>query len=170
LHVQILTKIFRIWIRFEPQVNFCFKKISVEANITLGWSVQKTKSKKLRPGTNINNHLPSPNIDGDQMQNRPIRGADRQRRISDRNGHDHTQEKIQSGSINQVYGRRGQKFSRRHNTESDSSSVKSNEPEQTPPEIGSESFGPSLGNAPFPRQINPPVQSNASSWADIASK
>ena len=68
-----------------------FLKISVEAKITLGWSVQKTKSKKLRPSTNINNHLPSPNIDGDQMQNRPIRGADRQRRISDRNGHDHTQ-------------------------------------------------------------------------------
>ena len=125
-------------------------------NISLGWSVQKTKSKKPRPSSNIHNQLPSSNIESDQIQNRPIRGGDRQRRISDRNGHDHTQgedfmfgsidffinfheynfktdflkklDKIQNGSINQVYGRKGQKFSRRHNNESDSSSIKSNEP------------------------------------------
>ena len=65
--------------------------MKIVTNSTLGWSVQKTKSKKPRPSSNIHNQLPSSNIESDQIQNRPIRGADRQRRISDRNGHDHTQ-------------------------------------------------------------------------------
>ena len=74
--------------------------MKIVTNSTLGWSVQKTKSKKPRPSSNIHNQLPSSNIESDQIQNRPIRGADRQRRISDRNGHDHTQgEDFMFGSI-----------------------------------------------------------------------
>jgi len=151
--------------KIEQSVN----KENVENGDEDGWVTQKTKSKKPRPAP----------VHSDDNNNRPIRADNRPRRISDRNQADQSQDNIQNGSINQVHGRRAYNNSNKPGGHghvrgpscSDSSSVKSNEfPEQSPPEIGTEAFGPSLGNAPFPRQINPPVQSNVSSWADIASK
>ena len=89
-----------------------------------------------------------PAVNSLEQSDRPIRSDHRQRRISDRNNNDHSQgtfwsflvtffgqlvifdlfsDKLQNGSINQVFGRRYKQRRPVHH-ESDSSSIKSNEP------------------------------------------